>query len=670
MSPFSQAERSIRLDTVLGTDVLLLSSFAGTEGISRPFSYRIDMLSLDPEIVATDLLRTTMRLDIDMPDGGTRHVHGLVRSFAQLGQGEELTSYRAEIVPWTWFLSLSHECRIHQNKSVPEIVATVFEDLGFTDFDNRCSRSYASREYCVQYRESHLNFVSRLLEEEGIFTCFEHSEDRHILVLADDNSAFQPVVGQPEMWMRPEAAAGATDGITSLERERSARLGRVTLEDYDWLQPQMSLQSQLEGAEPEELYDYHPGRYTTQDMGDRYSRLLLEEQEAQRELALGVATCRHFEAGRTFELQGHYRDDMNEEYVLLDVSQAGRNSDYMARDTPTTTYDVSFVAMPSRVPYRPAHTAVKPTIQGLQTAEVVGKSGEEIWTDSHGRIKVQFHWDREGQKDENSSCWIRVATPWAGKGYGSISIPRIGNEVVVAFEEGDPDRPLVLGSVYNAVQTPPFGLPDSGIQMGMKSRSSPGGGGANEITMTDTKGNEMMNIHAQYDQVTTVLNDQTNTIQNNRTSSVAVDDAESVGSNQSVDVGADQSIAIGGNRTLEVGGNQTSTVGGNDDTSVGGNQSLAVGGNRTITIGSDDELSVGGDRKMGASSNAEMSAGSNYTIKGGTNVQVEAGAKVTIKAGATITLEAGGSKIEVGPAGVTIQTGAMVTVTGAMIKLN
>ncbi|MBT8405650.1 MAG: type VI secretion system tip protein VgrG, partial [Gemmatimonadetes bacterium] len=634
MSEFTQAERSLRVETILGTDVLLLDSFAGTEAVSRPFSYRIDMLSLEPEIVAADLLRTTMRLDIDLPEGGTRYVHGMVRSFAQLGQSEELTAYRAEVVPWTWFLSLSHECRIHQNKTVREIVATVFEDLGFPDFEDRCTRSYTPREYCVQYRENHLNFVSRLLEEEGIFTFFEHSEDRHVLVLADDNSAFHPVLGHPEMWMWRGQNMGAADGITSLERERSARLGRVVLNDYDWLQPQMSLLSQLDGAEPEEFYDYHPRHYTTQDLGDRYSRLRLEEHEARREVVLGRANCRHFEAGRTFELREHYREDMNEEYALLQVSQAGRTPDYRGRDTPTTEYDVSFVAMPSRVPYRPTQTAVRPTIQGLQTAEVVGKAGEEIWTDSHGRIKVQFHWDREGQKDENSSCWIRVATPWAGKGYGSISIPRIGNEVVVAFEEGDPDRPLVLGSVYNAVQTPPFGLPGSGIQMGMKSHSSPGGGGSNEITMTDTKGSEMMNIHAQYDQVTTVQNDQTNTINNNRTTSVAVDDTESVGSNQSIDVGADQSTTVGGNRTVTVGANQQTTIGANADTTVSGNESAAVGGSRSISIGANDDLSVGGNQTMGAGGNAELSAGANYTIKGGVNVEVDAGAKVTIKAGA------------------------------------
>lgn len=667
MPEFTQENAPFRLETELGPDVLLLRGFRGTEAISRPFRFDLDLLSLDADLDPEDILRTGALIRMELSGGEERLIHGTVSRFTQLGMRDEMVLYRAEIVPWLWFLGLSRESRIFQEMTVREIVEDVFERMGYADFDVRLTRSYPKRTFCVQYRESHLAFVSRLLEAEGIYYYFEHTEDKHVLVLTDYNASSQAGPGVETLRFVPDIKKNE-NVVTELEREHGVSAGKVTLWDYNFETPTTKLDTSM-GDEHEEVYDY-PGLYGQRDEGERLARLALEAEEAERQLLRGVSNSPGLTPGHHFSLAEHFHREANDKYLVTQVQHTARAGDFLAGGGEGLRYTNEFRAVPHDTPYRPRRTTPRPMIHGSQTALVVGPAGEEVYMDKYGRIKVQFHWDREGQKDENSSCWIRVATPWGGKGYGSISVPRIGNEVVVAFEEGDPDRPLVLASVYNADQMPPFGLPGAGIQMGMKSRSSPGGGGANEITMTDTKGSEMMNIHAQYDQVTTVQNDQTNTINNNRTTAVAVDDSESVGSNQTIDIGADQATTVGGNQTLEVGGNQEVTVGGNADTSIGGNESVSVGGNRETSVGGNEELSVGGNQKMGAGGNAELSAGANYTIKGGANIELDGGAKVTIKAGAMITLEAGGSKVEIGPAGVTIQTGAIVNVMGATIKLN
>ncbi len=667
MPVLKQENSPFRLETALGPEALLLRGFTGTEAISRPFHFELDLLSQRSTVDPSEILRTPALLRMQLPGDEERFIHGRVSRFAQLGMRDEFVVYRAEIVPWIWFLGLSRESRIFQEMTVPDIVEDVFGRMGYSDFEFRLSKSYPTRTFCVQYRESHLAFVSRLLEAEGIHYYHEFAEDKHTLVLADYNTATGAGPGGGELRFLPGEKTNEAV-VTEMEEVHAVRAGKFTLWDYNFETPTTRLDTSM-GAEFEEVYDY-PGLYAQRDEGERLARLALEAEEAEQQLIRGVSNAPGLTPGHHFDLAEHFQRAANTRYRVTEVKHTGRGGSFLAGGGESVRYTNSFQCIPDATPFRPRRVTPRPMIHGSQTALVVGPAGEEVYMDKYGRIKVQFHWDREGQKDENSSCWIRVATPWGGKGYGSISVPRIGNEVVVAFEEGDPDRPLVLASVYNADQMPPFGLPDAGIQMGMKSRSSPGGGGANEITMTDTKGSEMMNIHAQFDQVTTVQNDQTNTINNNRTTAVAVDDAESVGSNQSIDVGADQTTNVGGNRTEEVGGNQEVTIGGNSDTSVGGNESVAVGGNRSTSVGGNDELSVGGNQKMGAGANAELSAGVNYTVKGGVNVELDAGAKVTIKAGAMITLEAGGSKVEIGPAGVTIQTGAMVNVMGSMIKLN
>jgi type VI secretion system secreted protein VgrG len=362
----------------------------------------------------------------------------------------------------------------------------------------------------------------------------------------------------------------------------------------------------------------------------------------------GLSGCVGFTPGYRFDLKGHYRRECNESYLITEIDHTLEEEigDYSSGGGGSSTYENRFTCMPHRIPYRPLRTTPRPIIHGVQTATVVGRPGEEIHVDPHGRVKVQFHWDREGKRNQDSSCWIRVSQLWAGKSWGGMAIPRIGQEVVVEFIEGDPDRPLITGRVYNAEQKPPYDLPGAAHVMGMKSSSTPGGGGYNEISIDDTKGKEKMTIHAQYDSSTTVEHDETHTVHNNRTSTVDV--------NETAAVGVDQTLSVGSNQSLDVGANRSASVGANESLSVGGAQEESIGGARTLSIAGDDAIGVGGSR----------------TLEVGSNLDALAGANISIGAGGKITLSAGGSTIEISAAGITISSAAPVEIQGATIKLN
>jgi type VI secretion system secreted protein VgrG len=665
----------MRIETPLGEDVLLLDGFTGVERVSAPYLYHVELLSTDAGIAPEDLLRQPVTL-VMQTGSSERQIHGLVRRFVQLDRNEELTSYRAEVVPWLWFLSLSRDCRVFQNKSVLEIVEAVWREQGHSDFDNRCTQTYAPREYCVQYRETHLDFVSRLLQEEGIFYFFQHEASRHVLVLADAPSAVQPCPDGESVRMAPQTAPEG-EVVTRLEKRHVVHTERVTLRDYDYLQPSFQLEGTPSTNGREEVYDY-PGKFTQPEQGDRYARVALEAEQAQRHTVRGDGTSRALRSGYSFALTDHYRPDANQSYLLLEVEHFAQTGGYRQNAAPPHYWN-RFLAVPANVPYRAPRTTPRPVVHGSQTALVVGPAGEEVWVDSHGRIKVQFYWDRVGRRDENSSCWIRVAQPWAGKGYGSVQIPRIGSEVVVEFLEGDPDRPLVTGCVYNAEQTPPFGLPGAGIQMGMKSRSSPGGGGYNEITMTDTKGKEMMNIHAQYDMVTTVENNRTTSVKNNDTLDVTVDRTETVGGKHTETITGDTSITVsggsyshdvaGGTATIHVSGAVAETFDSTLATTVSGKISLDSTG-AEIAVSAATRISL----VVGASS-LTMDAGGTIELSG-VNITVN-GVKIALAGDAEASMTVAASSVKCTPAGTDV-AGAKVTsaattineVKGATVKLN
>jgi type VI secretion system secreted protein VgrG len=678
MPEFTQTGRPFRIDTPLGVDELLLSRFSGEEAVSRPFRFQLDLLSENAAIEPGDILRQGVAIEVELQDGSKRHFHGIVNRFSQGPKDEELTSYRAEMVPWLWFLSLRRDCRIFQELSVPDIVESIFQEHGYNDFDIRCS-SRPQREFCVQYRESDLNFVQRLLEEEGIFYFFEHDADKHVLVLADANGSIEACAAAESVRLSDDPGTDE-EVITTFDREHSARIGSVTYRDYDFLQPSFTLEGTAPGSDGEEVYDYSPGRYTTREEGDRLTKYRLEAEEVLREQVRGRSNCRGFTSGFKFKLEDHHNPSANQEYLLTSVQHVYSGADYRSArgGAADSDYGNQFTAVPMAFPFRPRRSAPKPVITGSQTAVVVGPPGEEIHTNEHGCVKLHFHWDRLGSMDENASCWIRVSHPWAGQGWGAVSIPRIGQEVVVDFLEGDPDQPIVVGRVYNAQQTPPYALPAGGNVSGIKSNSTPGGGGYNEMSMNDSKGKEKITIHAQYNMDSTVENDQTLVVHNNRTHTVDVDEVISIGANQSIEVGGNQTIAVKGQQDESVDGSRSDAVAGDETRDVGGSQTVSIGADRTVEVGGNDAITAGANMEHSAGANLDLAAGANLTasagangaVEAGANMDVTAGAMMNLTAGAKISLSAGGSTIELGPDGIKITAAAIVSINGVLVKIN
>ena len=650
MPTFTQDQRNIRVSTPLGKDKLLLQRFTGEEGLSMPYLFTLDMASEDAAVDPSALLRKPVCVTVVLPDGSERLIHGRIRRFVQLGRNEALTSYQAEMVPWLWFLSLSSDCRIFQQLSVPEIVEKVFTEHGFTDFQLRTSGSYAKRDYCVQYRETHLDFVSRLLEEEGIFYFFEHTAEKHTLVLADATSAIRPCPKRDKAQFRPEATYHDDDVITSCTIEQVARTGKVALTDYNFETPSASLDATSSGEAPEELYDY-PGSYA--------------EREAGSQILRGRSTCRAFQAGFRFTMQDHYRRDLNKAYTITRVYHGAGSGGFLASSGDEFDYQNQFEAIPHAVPYRPARRTPRPIVHGTQTAVVVGPRGEEIYVDKYARVKVQFHWDRLGKNDESSSCWIRVASTWAGKNWGAIQIPRIGQEVIVDFLEGDPDQPIITGRVYNAAQMPPYDLPANGTQSGVKSRSSKQGGEANfnELRFEDKKGSEQVYLHAEKDWATmvendhtrTVGNDETQTVKRDRTRTVERDETLTIKRHRTKTVEGDEKTTVNGARTETVQKDEKITINGKRTESVAQDESITIGGKRATTVATDDKFSIGGKREASVAMDDKVSAGMNIEQSAGMSLTLEAGMSIEIKAGVSLKLSAGASSIEISPAGVVIK---------------
>ena len=575
MPNYTQKGRPFRVYTPLGDDVLLLESLDGEESVSRPFRYRLQLLSTNDSISPDDLISKPVHVEIDLADGSVRYIHGLVSNFVQRGRRHIFTGYTAILRPWYWFLSLTQDCFINQNLKVPDIVEDVFTSQGYNDFSVNTYHSYDPREYCVQYRETDLNYASRLLEEEGIFYYFEHSHDKHKLILTDDKSGYNPCPGQSSVNYSPEAASYLEqDVITEFEREVRAASGKASLTDYNFETPNTSLMTST-GDSKQEIYDY-PGKYDNKSEGETYVDLRLEELEAPVTVVRGVGNCRALAAGYKFDLKNHYNRSWNTSYFLTRVSVFMETNAYMAADGKgTEDFSNTFEAIPAAVTYRPQRVTPKPVISGVQTAVVVGPSGEEIYVDKYSRVKVQFFWDRFGKKNENSSCWVRVSQDWAGKNWGSIFIPRIGQEVIVDFLEGDPDRPIITGRVYNADQMPPYSLPANMTQSGIKTRSSKGGGGSNfnEFRFEDKMGSELVLLHAEKDLTTEVENDESRKVGNDRTTTISNNETKLVDK---------------GNETITLNqGNQSTTIKmGDQSTSIKmGNQSVELNmGNRSIKV--------------------------------------------------------------------------------------
>ena len=661
---YTQQNRLLGITSPMGEDVLLLRGVQGREAVSRLFQFELDLLSENRSISFDDVVGKNVTLRISLADGSSRYWNGCVSSFTQGAQDQGLAQYDAVMVPWLWFLTRTADCRIFQNKTVPDIIQQIFKDLGFSDYKLQLYGNFVEREYCVQYRETDFNFVSRLMEEEGIFYFFEHEDGKHTLVLANDPVAHKPCPNQAAA--RYALTFGSwqeEDVILEWRQGQEVRPGSYAVTDYNFETPGSSLAAKVKGKNTYEIYDY-PGEYHRRAEGDGLARIRLQEQEMPCIVARGSSDCRAFTTGFRFDLKEHYRSDLNKSYVLTMLShivtQGGDYTSAPATGNSEFSYSNSFECIPAATPFRPPRFTPAPVVQGCQTAVVVGPSGEEIFTDKYGRVKVQFHWDREGKRNENSSCWIRVSHPWAGKGWGAVSVPRIGQEVIVDFLEGDPDQPIITGRVYNAGQMPPYGLPGGAVVSGIKSNSTKGGGGYNEIALDDTKGNELISVHGQkdrekkieHDERVTIGNDRTEsvghdesiTIGNNRTEKVAVNETITIGSNRTESVGANENITIGSSRTESVGANETITVALLRTRNVGVNEMVNVGAAQEITIGGLQALTVGLTRAKTIGVSESVNIGTSQSVNVGTSQSVSVGTSQTINIGSDLSETVGGKQ--------------------------
>ena len=574
---FNQASRLAKITSPLGPDVLLLNEMGGDEELGRLFSYELQLNSLDANIDLNQLLGKPMSVSLQLADGGERYFHGLVARCSQNIDQGQFASYQVTLRPWLWLLSRTSDCRIFQNLSIPQIIKQVFRDLGFSDFEDALSRPYREWEYCVQYRETSFDFVSRLMEQEGIYYFFRHEQDRHVLVLADAYGAHATVPGYTSVPYYPkDEQQRERDHMHNWHLVQQVQPGSLELNDYDFQRPSASIDVRSAMPRPHTagdypLYDY-PGTYVKSEDGEHYARTRIEALQTLHEQVEFSGNAGGVGSGHLFSLTGFSRRDQNREYLLLAaryyITQERLESGGGAA---SAQFDSSLTCIDAQQSFRPLANTHRPIVKGPQTALVVGPKGEEIWTDQYGRVKVHFYWDRHDQSNENSSCWIRVSQSWAGKNWGSMQIPRIGQEVIVSFLEGDPDRPIITGRVYNAEQTVPYDLPENATQSGMKSRSSKGGSPANfnEIRMEDKKGLEQLYIHAE----------------RNQDIVVEVDESHSVGHDRNKSIGHNETVTIGNNRLRIVKQEDVLSVGQKKTDSISQSYVIEVGENLRLVCG-------------------------------------------------------------------------------------
>ncbi len=531
MPGYTQEERPLSVTTPLGKDALLILGLQGHEAVSHLFQFHLDLMAdLETEIRFDRILGQNVTVEMRLPDGGKRYFNGIVKRFSQGARDKHFVAYRAEVVPKLWLLSKKVRSRIFQHLTIPQILQQVLTGI---DVSFEISGTYYERDYCVQYRESDFAFASRLMEEEGIYYFFKHANGSHQMVVTDLPSK-HPTVPGPAVIIYDEVEGEEKEDVrvTQWEKSQELRSGECTLWDQSFEVPGNPLEAsettiesvqigkvthklRVGGNDQLEIYDY-PGGYAQRFDGidrvggerpvdvqhifedrTRTVRIRMEQEEVAGLEIQGVSDCGHFTSGHEFTLDRHF--DANGKFFLTRIEHDAKQADYRSEVNEEFQYRNRFTCIPSVLRYRPARVTPRPTIDGIQTAVVVGPPGEEIFVDKYGRIKVQFPWDREGKKNVDSSCWLRVAQIWAGNRWGAYFWPRIGHEVVVTFEDGDPDRPIVVGSVYNAANMPPLRLPIAKEIGGIKSESVRGRAGENynSLAFVDVKGQEHLAIHSE-----------------------------------------------------------------------------------------------------------------------------------------------------------------------------
>src|SRR6266446_2424882 len=684
MPTYTQDNRPLSVKTPLGKDVLLLVGLTGHEAISQLFTFQLDLLAEDASKVKFDkLLGQKITVALKLPNEKERYFNGICKRISQGGrsEGEVFTSYHLEIVPQFWLLTRRSQSRVFQHITIPDILKNVLDGL---DVTFEIQGTFEPRDYCVQYRESDFNFASRLMEEEGIFYFFKHTAEGHKMVVANTPDSHPKFDDDSEKKIIYEEVFGGyrdENRILGWEKIQELRSGKYTLWDHCFELPHKHLEGQTDILESVqvgnidhklqvgdngklEIYDY-PGAYAQRfdgvDKGGgdqaadlqkifednkRTTKIRMEAETVPGLVIRGSSNCRHLVSGYQFTLDRHF--DADGDYVLTELAHAARltSTDYRSGGEGEFAYENHFTCIPFNIhlPFRPPQLAVKPTVKGTQTAVVVGPPGEEIFTDKYGRVKVQFHWDRQGKYDADSSCWVRVAQPTAGKRWGSSFWPRIGHEVVVDFLEGDPDQPIIMGSVYNADQMPPYlgkgpdpKHPEDNKVSGIKSYSTKGGEGFNEWRFDDTKGKEQIFIHGEKDMDVRVENDRRVFIGGNKADKQIGDDHLIVKRDKSEQVERDRHILIKRHQYEEITQEHHQKI--------GKQQAIAVDGSHSLTVSGDV------NEKFSKNHNEET----------GMSIHIKAGMTIVIEAGTQLSLKVGGNFIDINSGGIFIQ-GTMVMI--------
>lgn len=658
-------ERLVDAVTPLG-EALWFRHMEGTEGLSALFEFDVTFHSTRNSLPASAMLGKPITLKLETEDGGgIRYFNGICTRFAGGGREGVHLTYFARMSPWTWLAGRRSDCKIFQHRTVPDIIRDVLGKYPFP-ISLKLSRSYREWDYCVQYQESDLNFVSRLMEHEGIYYYFEHGDGSHTLVLVDDVAANPMLPGKSTIkYYGPDAAAlPDEEHISDWRIHEEVRSGEYIADDYDFTKPRADLTARRKrpfghSHDAWERYTW-PGGYVELGDGEDYAGVRREELASGREQANAHTTVRTMAPGYRFNLERCPRADQNREYLVVAATYELTDNSRMSEGSGAgeSEWHIGLVAQPTALPFRPDFRTPKPLTHGPQTAVVVGPRGEEIYTDEYSRVKVQFHWDRYGASDENSSCWIRVAQPWAGEKWGFIHVPRIGQEVVVDFIGGDPDYPMITGSVYNADQMPPYALPENKTASGIKSRSTKGGAAQdfNEIRMEDSKGNEQLYLHAQRNLDTVVEQDESRMVGRDRQTRVLRNDHRFVAVNDKHVVGKDQAVQVEGTQSVAVKVDQDNSVQGDQSNMVSGDITQSVGGALKERVASDHQESVGGDHKFTVSGDEKNNVGGKQLnfVRGGRK-SIVSGKELVVATGQITSFGAEGYNI-VTPVTLTMQS--------------
>ncbi|HJL15193.1 MAG TPA: type VI secretion system tip protein TssI/VgrG [Sandaracinaceae bacterium LLY-WYZ-13_1] len=683
---------SVRTDAFESIEIHV-ASLAFTEAIDEPYAADVVLQIHDPDADVLELLGRNVELTIERGDS-MRRICGIAGAVFEGEPAQGFVVARVIVHPAFWMLSMRRNTRMFQDMSVPEIVESVLSE-GLGDYGREArlevEGDHPQREYCMQYQETDLAFVQRLLAEAGIFYTFDHEGEVEVMVLADTNEHFEraPTVNDPLPHHSDTLQAWGEDRVRAFSRRHAHGTTSVVLRDFDWTHAAPVVEDEERGEDAagrdRESYEhglargvhlagYDPGAgYQENDARSQAVRRL-ESHRRDEVVGLGVSDAVALAPGTTFSLSGHPHVGLDGEYYVTRVWHRDVPFDDDRADA--EAYHNRFECRPIDVPHRPLRRYEKPSVASIQTAIVTGPSGEEIHTDEHGRVKVQFHWDRQNPADETSSCWVRCEQAWASSGWGFWWLPRLGMEVIVHFMDGDPDRPLVTGCVYNAANPPPYPLPDEKTKSTIKSSSSPGGDGFNELRFEDKAGSEEIFSHAQKDYNEVVLNDHTTTVHHDQTNEVDNDQTQSIGNDQTETVHQNQEMSVGGNRVVHVKGNFDETVDGTETRhtvgdvteSFGANETRDVSASLTETISGDETRSIGGNKSetVGGNHSLTVAAASSRTISGSLTQSITGGITETAPAGYNIDAAGGMTVTTTGPTNWTATGGITLVASGGV----